>query len=75
MEPRFLFAFSAHKAHLSFATTAAAMEAFRTLLDDHETTKQTLEIRYNQELPWVLVRDLAEHCLRAVGDREDNGFW
>ena len=29
VEPRFLFAFSAHKAHLDFAPTAAGLKAFR----------------------------------------------
>jgi len=38
VEPRFLFAFSAHKAHLSFAPTAPALEAFRKELEEHKTT-------------------------------------
>ena len=42
VEPRFLFAFSAHKAHLNFAPTAAGLEPFRKELEKHKTTKGTL---------------------------------
>lgn len=40
IEPRFLFAFSAHKAHLSFAPSAEALEAFGEDLKRHKTTSQ-----------------------------------
>ena len=75
VEPRFLFAFSAHKAHLNFAPTAAALEAFRKELATHETTKGTLQIRYDQPLPETLVRKIAEYCVRDVREREDDAFW
>jgi uncharacterized protein YdhG (YjbR/CyaY superfamily) len=39
VEPRFLFSFSAHKAHCNFAPTAAALERFRADLGNHKTTK------------------------------------
>ncbi len=44
VEPRFLFAFSAHKAHCNFAPTPAALEAFRKELEKHKTTKNYLQI-------------------------------
>lgn len=75
VEPRFLFAFSAHKAHLSFAPTAAALAAFREELENHKTTKGTLQIPYNNSLPEDLVRRIAEYCLRDVRDRKDTAFW
>ena len=75
VEPRFLFAFSAHKAHLNFAPTAAALEAFRKELKKHKTTKNTLQIPYNEPLPESLVRKIAEYCLRDVRGREDDAFW
>ena len=75
VETRFLFAFSAHKAHLSFAPTAAALEAFGEDLENYKTTKGTLQIPYNKSLPDDLVRRIAEHCLRDVRDRKDDGFW
>src|SRR3979490_2775169 len=48
VEPRFLFAFSAHKAHLSFAPMAAALTAFRKELKKHQTTKNFLKVPYNE---------------------------
>ena len=51
VEPRFLFAFSAHKAHLSFAPTQAALDAFREELEGHKTTRGTLQIPYKKPLP------------------------
>jgi uncharacterized protein YdhG (YjbR/CyaY superfamily) len=75
VEPRFVFAFSAHKAHLSFVPTAAALKAFRKELQKHRTTKGTLAIPYDQPLPESLVRKIAEHSLRDVRKREDDSFW
>jgi len=75
VEPRFLFAFSAHKAHLSFAPSAAALEAFRKELEKHKTTKETLQLPYDQPLPEELIRKIAEHRLRVVREREDDAFW
>ena len=75
VEPRFLFAFSAHKAHCNFAPTAAAMERFRKELEKHETTKNFLQIPYNQPLPENLIRKIAEYGLQVVREREDDAFW
>jgi len=73
VEPRFLFAFSAHKAHCNFAPTAAALEVFRKELEKHKTTKGTLQIPYNKPLPEDLVRKIAEYRLRNIG--ENDAFW
>src|SRR3954471_5947667 len=51
VEPRFLFAFSAHKAHVNFAPTAAALAAFRKELEQHRTTKNFLQIPYDEPIP------------------------
>ena len=75
VEPRFVFAFSAHKAHLSFAPTAAALEAFREELADQPTTKGTLKIPYKDTFPEDLVRRLAERCWQGVRARKDDAFW
>jgi uncharacterized protein YdhG (YjbR/CyaY superfamily) len=75
VEPRFLFAFSAHKAHLSFAPTAAALEQFHKELGQHRTTKHFLQIPYTQPLPEDLIRKLAQYCVRTVSEREGDGFW
>lgn len=75
VEPRFLFAFSAHKAHCSFAPAAAALELFRKELEGHETTKGTLRLRYAEPLPEDLIRRLAECSIRLVRQRKDDAFW
>ena len=75
VEPRFVFAFSAHKAHCSFAPTAGAMEAFRKELEKHEATKVLVKFPYDQPLPEDLIRRIAETCLREVSAREGDSFW
>jgi uncharacterized protein YdhG (YjbR/CyaY superfamily) len=75
VEPRFLFAFSAHKAHLNFAPTAAGLEAFRKELKGHRTTKAFLQIPYDTALREGLIRRIAEYRLRNVRKRDDDSFW
>lgn len=75
VEPRFLFAFSAHKAHLSFSPQAEAMKRFEKELAAHQTTKYTLKVPYTESLPEDLIRRMAEYCLHVVSKREDAGFW
>jgi uncharacterized protein YdhG (YjbR/CyaY superfamily) len=75
VEPRFLFAFSAHKAHLSFAPMAAALEAFRKELETHDTTKNFLKVPYSQPLPEDLIRRIAQHCVKTLRERKDDAFW
>ena len=73
VEPRFLFAFSAHKAHCNFAPTEAALEPFRRELEKHKTTKRFLQIPYDEPLPEALIRRIAEYRLKNMG--EGDGFW
>lgn len=75
VEPRFLFAFSAHKAHLNFAPTAEGLAPFRDELEKHRTTKGMLQLRYDASLPEDLIRRIAERRLRDVRDRQDDSFW
>ncbi|MDR6889997.1 MULTISPECIES: iron chaperone [Variovorax] len=75
VEPRFLFAFSAHKAHVNFAPTEAALKAFGKELEKHRTTRNYLQLPYDKPVPEELVRKLAEHCVKAVREREDDAFW
>ncbi len=75
VEPRFLFAFSAHKAHLDFSPMAAGLEPFRKELEKHKTTKNYLQVPYDEPLPEELIRKIAEHRLRTVREREDDAFW
>jgi uncharacterized protein YdhG (YjbR/CyaY superfamily) len=75
VEPRFLFAFSAHKSHLNFAPMAVALKRFHKELERHRTTRNYLQIPYDKPLPEALIRKIARHCLRAVREREDDAFW
>ena len=75
VEPRFLFAFSAHKAHLNFAPTPAGLKPFRKELQKHQTTKGSLQIPYDRPLPEDLIRRIAERRLRDVRERKDDAFW
>lgn len=72
-EQRILFAFSAHKAHINFAPTPAAMEPFRDELEKHKTGKGTLQIPYDQPIPEALVRKIAMFRLKDV--RENDARW
>lgn len=75
VEPRFLFAFSAHKAHVSFAPMAATLALFHKELEGHETTREFLKIPYTKPLPEALIRNMAKHRVRVVRARKDDGFW
>jgi uncharacterized protein YdhG (YjbR/CyaY superfamily) len=75
VEPRFLFSFSAHKAHLDFAPSAAVLEQFRDELAGHRTTKNFLQVRYDEKLPEALIRKLARQQLKAVRARSGDSFW
>src|SRR5215831_15786824 len=66
VEPRFLFAFSAHKAHLNFTPTPAGLAPFRKELKAHKTTKVMLQVPYNESLPENLIRRIAQRRLRDV---------
>jgi uncharacterized protein YdhG (YjbR/CyaY superfamily) len=75
VEPRFLFAFSAHKAHLSFAPMAVGLDPFRKELEKYKTTKNFLQIPYSQSLPEELIRRIAKRRISDVRKRKDDGFW
>lgn len=75
IEPRFLFAFSAHKAHLSFAPGAEVLEQFGNDLQRHKTTKNFLQVPYHEPVPGKLIRKMAERRLKSVRARKDEGFW
>ena len=75
VEPRFLFAFSAHQKHLNFTPDAAALAAFGAELEAHRTTKGSLQVRYADPFPEALIRRIAVHRVQMVRAREDDVFW
>lgn len=75
VEPRFLFAFSAHKAHLNFTPMADGLAPFRKELEKYRTTKGMLQVRYDEPLPEALIRRIATRRVRDLEQREDEAFW
>jgi uncharacterized protein YdhG (YjbR/CyaY superfamily) len=75
VEPRFLFSFSAYKAHMNFAPSAATLKHFQKEIGKHKTTKEFLQIRYDEPLPEALIRRIAKYRVKAVRARKDDGFW
>lgn len=77
IEPRFLFGFSAHKSHLSFAPVGSVLAAFRGRgeLEGHDATEHMLRVPYDAPLPEALIRRMAGACVKAVAARHDQGFW
>ena len=76
VEPRFLFAFSAHKAHLGFTSSNDALEPYRELLNDYEITDMgILKIPYSKPIPKALIRKIAMARVKLVGKRVDRNFW
>ena len=73
VNPRFVFAYSAHKAHISFAPSPSALKQFRKELVEFETTTNFLKLPYDQPLPEALIRKLAQYRLRNMGDGDT--FW
>ena len=75
VEPRFLFAFSAHREHLNFTPTDKGLDPFRAELKKHKATRHMLQVRYDQPLPEGLIRKIARRRLRDVRNRKDESFW
>jgi len=75
VEPRFLFAFSAHKSHVSFAPMAVGLDPFRKELEKHKSTENFLQVPYDKPLPEALIRKIAKRRLRDVRERGDDLFW
>ena len=73
VNPRFVFSFSAFKHHCVFVPTPATLAAFSKELAKYETTKNYLKLPYDEPLPESLIRRLAKHRLRNMGEGES--FW
>jgi uncharacterized protein YdhG (YjbR/CyaY superfamily) len=75
VEPRFLFAFAAYKAHLNLIPIPTVPTSFTKELANHKTTKNALQVRYDEPLPEDLIRKIAEFQVQHVNEREDETFW
>lgn len=72
---RFVFGFSAHKSHASFAPPASAMAHFAEELKALKTTKGTIVLPYDQPLPEALIQKIAQYSVQCVRARTTDSFW
>ena len=77
IEPRFLYSYSANKAHLNFAPSQSALEHFREEAEraGYKTTQNYLQVLYDEALPEALIRKIAKYQLKLVKGRKDDSFW
>ena len=56
-----LFAYSAHKSHLSFIPTGPALKPFEKELSEYDVQKDSIQFSYNKPLPKELIKKIAEY--------------
>lgn len=57
-----LIQFAASKRHIGLYPGSEAVEAFQDRLSRYETSKGTIRLPYQQELPLELIADIAKWC-------------
>src|SRR5690625_2434907 len=65
-----LFAYSAHKAHLSFFPTGLALKPFEKELTEFSTKKDSIQFPYDKPLPENLIRKIAEYRKEDVEQKD-----
>lgn len=65
-----LFAYSAHKAHLTFVPTGPALKPFESELSEFSTQKDSIQFPYKNPLPEQLIRKIAQFRKDDVELRE-----
>ena len=68
-----LFAYSAHKSHLSFIPTGPARKPFEKELSDYTVKKDSIQFKYDKPLPKELIRKIAAY--RAQDAEERDARW
>ena len=64
-----LFAYAAHKSHLSFIPTGPALKPFEKDLAAFTTKKDSVQFNYDHPLPEELIRTIAEYRKKDVEER------
>jgi uncharacterized protein YdhG (YjbR/CyaY superfamily) len=64
-----LFAYSAHKSHLSFIPTGPALKPFEKELIGFATKKDSVQFLFENPLPENLIRKIAEYRKKEVEER------
>lgn len=65
-----LFAYSAHKSHLSFIPTGPALKPFEKELSGYTVKKDSVQFSYDQPLPKALIRKIANYRTQDVEERD-----
>lgn len=73
IDPRYVYAWAAFKAHCVFSPSPEALKAFKTELKEYETTKYYLKLPYDEPLPAALLKKIAKWRVRNIGDH--SSFW
>ena len=64
-----LFAYSAHKSHLSFIPTGPTLKPFEKELTEFVMKKDSVQFLYDGPIPENLIRKIAEHRKKDVEER------
>ena len=64
-----LFAYSAHKSHLSFIPTGPALKPFEKELTGFETKKDSVQFLFENPIPENLIRKIAEYRKKEVEEK------
>ncbi|SEL22012.1 Uncharacterized conserved protein YdhG, YjbR/CyaY-like superfamily, DUF1801 family [Maribacter orientalis] len=56
-----LFAYSAHKSHLSFIPTGPALKPFQKELEPYKVNKDSVQFLYSNPLPVELIQKIAKY--------------
>ncbi|MCU0449986.1 MAG: DUF1801 domain-containing protein [Bernardetiaceae bacterium] len=64
-----LFAYAAHKSHLSFIPTGPALLPFKAELADYEFKKDSIRFFYDQPLPIKLIEKIANYRKREAEEQ------
>jgi len=65
-----LFAYSAHKFHLSFIPTGPALKPFEKELSGYTVRKDSIQFSYDQPLPKALIQKIAKYRTQDVEARD-----
>ncbi len=65
-----LFAYAAHKAHISFIPTGPAITPFEKELSGYTVKKDSIQFTYDKPLPKELIRKIATYRLQDVEERD-----
>lgn len=76
IEPRFLFSFTANKAHAGLYASKDALELYRDSLKDYEITNMgILKLPYDKPIPKAVIKKIAKARIKALKERNDDSFW